>query len=77
MTKLLERAIAEAAALSDEEQDAIASRILAEIEDERGWEARFAATSDAQWDRIAEFARRSITTGRSTSLDDLVREHRH
>lgn len=36
MNKLLEKAFAEAALLPDEDQEAIAGHILAEIEDERG-----------------------------------------
>ena len=35
MRSLLRKAIAEAETLSDDDQDAIASRLLAEVEDER------------------------------------------
>ncbi len=72
MTKLLERAIAEASRLSDEEQDALAARILEEIDDEREWDRAFAATTDAQWDRLAAMARREIEAGGSKSLNDLI-----
>lgn len=73
MTKLLERAFSEAAALPEAEQDAIAARILAEIEDERGWDSRFAATSDEQWDKLAAKARREIEDEGSAPLDDVIR----
>lgn len=41
MTALLQRAIAETSKLSDEQQDAIASLILEELEDEAKWDAKF------------------------------------
>jgi hypothetical protein len=70
MTTLLQRAIAEAEKLPIEDQDAIASRLLAEVEDERQWAARFAATSDDQWDRIVEEVRRDVATGGTRPLDE-------
>ena len=39
MTTRLEQAFAEAAKLPDDDKDAIASRLLAEVEDERKWAA--------------------------------------
>ena len=63
MTTLLQRAVAEMEKLPQEDQDAIASRLLAEIEDERQWAARFAAMSEDQWDRIAAKARQDAETG--------------
>jgi hypothetical protein len=57
MTTLLQRAFAEAEKLSAEDQDAIASRLLAEIEDEHQWDVRFSATTDEQWDRMTAEAR--------------------
>jgi hypothetical protein len=48
MTSLLRQALAEAETLPEADQDAIAARILAEIEDERQWAARFAATNELQ-----------------------------
>ena len=68
MTSLLQRAIAEASKLSPEDQDAIASRLLAEVEDEQGWATRFAATTDDQWDRIVAEVRRDIATGGTRPL---------
>ncbi len=62
MTTLHERAVAEAEKLPIEDQDAIASRLLAEVEDERQWASQFAATTDDNgiaWSRSC--------TGRSQS----------
>ena len=44
MTELLQRAITEISKLSDEQQDAIAIRLLAELEDEQVWQAHFETT---------------------------------
>lgn len=68
MTELLQQAIAEVSKLSDEDQDAIASgrsltiatRLLAELEDEQAWQSRFDATTDTQWDSLAMSARQEI-----------------
>jgi len=71
MTELLQRAIAEIQQLPAEEQDAIAARILAELEDERRWAAQFAATTDEQWAHMAEEVHRDIENGDIISLDDV------
>ena len=54
MTELLQQVIAEVSKLSDEQQDVIASCILAELEDEQVWHSRFEATKDAQWDNASQ-----------------------
>jgi hypothetical protein len=69
MTALLQRAVAEAEKLPQEDQDAIAARLLAEIEDERKWTASFAATTDAQWDQMIKEAREDVAAGRVHPLD--------
>jgi hypothetical protein len=61
MTELLEKAIAQLKTLPDEEQDVIAARLLAEMEDERQWKAQFEATTDDQWNRMAEMVRQEIS----------------
>ena len=71
MTSLLEQAIAEIEKLPAEGQDAIATRIMAELADEQAWAARFDATSDDQWERLTEAARREIAAGETTPLDDV------
>jgi hypothetical protein len=71
MTELLQRAIAELSKLSDEDQDAMASdrsltiatRLLAELEDEQAWQNRFDATTDNQWDNLAALVRQEIASG--------------
>lgn len=63
MTELLQRAIAEIERLPADAQDAIAARILAELEDEQAWTVRFEATTDEQWARLAAMARQGITDG--------------
>lgn len=71
MTELLEQAITEIGKLPAAEQDAIASRILAELADEQQWTTRFDATTDQQWDRLSELARQEISAGSTESLDDV------
>jgi hypothetical protein len=71
MTDLLARAIAQIEKLPAEEQDAIAARILADLEDERAWKAQFGATTGEQWDKLAGAARQKIAAGDTLSLDDV------
>lgn len=71
MTELLERAIAQLKTLPADEQDAIAARLLAELEDERVWKAQFESTTDDQWDRIAEMVRQEIAAGDITPLTEV------
>jgi len=71
MTELLEQAITEIGKLPAEEQDAIASRILAELADEQEWTTSFNATTDEQWDRLSELARQEISAGDTDPLDDV------
>jgi hypothetical protein len=46
MTKLLERAVAEAFKLPEAEQDAFGAWILAELESERRWDVLFAQSPE-------------------------------
>ncbi len=71
MTELLQRVIAELEKLPDQEQDAIATRLLAELEDEKEWKIRFESTTDEQWDSLAAMVRRDIVAGDITPLDDI------
>jgi hypothetical protein len=68
MTTRLRRAIAEVEKLPAEYQDALASRLLAEIEGERRWSARFTSTTDDQWDRLIDEVRRGVATGNTFPL---------
>jgi hypothetical protein len=71
-TELLQQAIRELEKLSPDDQDAIAARLLEEIEDERRWSARFAATTDEEWDRLAAAVREEIAAGDTTPLDEFL-----
>jgi hypothetical protein len=71
MTELLERAIAQLKTLPADEQDAIAARLLAEMEDEQTWKAQFESTTDDQWDRIAAMVRQEISAGGITPLAEV------
>jgi hypothetical protein len=70
MTKLLETALEKISRLPKDEQDAIASQILAELEDEAGWATRFAS----QKDKLRQLAEEALTErrkGETRPLDDL------
>jgi len=71
MTTLLQHAVAEAEKLPAEDQDAIASRLLAEVDDERQWASRFATTTDDQWDRLVAEVRRDVAAGDTHPLDEI------
>jgi len=71
MTELLIQVIAQIEKLPPEQQNAIASRFLAEIEDEQKWENRFAATTDTQWDQMAAMVRQEIISGETVPLGDV------
>ncbi len=71
MRELLERAIAAIEKLPADVQDAVATRLLAEAADEQAWAARFEATTDAQWDRMAETVRQAAAAGDIGPLDDV------
>ena len=76
MRELLQRAIAEVEKLPEETQDAIAARLLAEVTDEREWAARFDSTTDAQWNELAEMARRAIAEDSTTTLEETFPPNR-
>ena len=71
MTELLRQAIAQIKKLPADQQDAIAARFLAEIQDEQKWEPRFAATTDDQWDRMAAMVRQEIARGETVPLGKI------
>lgn len=68
MTELLERALAALAKLPTQDQDAIAARILEEIEDERRWDEAF-ARSGPQLATLAREAREEYRRGETVPLD--------
>ncbi len=70
MTKLLKEALARVSSLPDEEQDAIASIILDEIDDEARWRASFAKSQEALG-RLAHQARDEIARGDVLPFDPV------
>lgn len=68
MGRLLERVIAETAKLPEEEQEAFAAFMLAELESERRWDELFARSQDLLA-RMAEEARQEYRAGRTEPLD--------
>ncbi len=71
---LLQKAIGEFEKLSVEDQNAVATRWLEELKDEQAWAAKFANTTDKQWDNLAEFAKQDISKGAVASLDLFLDE---
>lgn len=73
MRHLLEKMLGEIEKLPAEEQDNIASRVLAELDDEHEWDKQFASTTGEQWDRMLEDVRRDIASGDTAPLEELLR----
>jgi hypothetical protein len=68
MGKLLEKAIAEASKLPEDEQEAIGAWLLAEIDSERRWDELFARPSHIL-ERMADEALREHEAGLTQPLD--------
>jgi hypothetical protein len=68
MGKLLEKVIRETAKLPDEEQEAFAAFMLAELESERRWDDLFSRSQDVLAQMAAE-ARREYRAGLTEPLD--------
>jgi hypothetical protein len=68
MTELLEQAIAQLKTLPTDKQDAIATLILAEIENEQRWDESFARSPDLLA-KLAEAATAEYRTGKTQELD--------
>jgi hypothetical protein len=71
MTTLLEKALETVGALAQDEQDAIASQILASLADEQAWKKRFAEKRDIIR-RLAREALEEDARGETLPLDDLI-----
>jgi hypothetical protein len=71
MSKLLEMALQKVVALPLDEQDAIASQILASLADEDAWKSRFAEKRDVIR-RMAREALEQDQRGETLLLDDLL-----
>jgi hypothetical protein len=68
MTKLLEKAFAEAVKLPKKEQDKLAKWLLAELESERRWDEAFARSAD-QLAQLADEALKEHHKGRTRPLN--------
>jgi len=68
MTELLERAIAKLKTLSASEQDAIASMILEELQDDLKWDRAFANSPDVLA-KLAASAMAEYQAGKTQELD--------
>jgi hypothetical protein len=68
MTELLERAIAKLKTLSASEQDAIASMILEELQDDLRWDRAFSSSPDALA-KLAATAMAEYHAGKTQKLD--------
>jgi len=71
MTELLEKALEKVSTLPQDEQDTIASQILAELEDEAAWRTRFARGA-GKLRRLADQALAEHRRGETRPLDDLL-----
>jgi len=70
MSTLLEKALEKIVALPADEQEAIASQILASLADEELWKKRFAEKRDVIR-RLAQEALKEDERGETLPLDDL------
>jgi hypothetical protein len=71
MSTLLEKALEKVGSLPEDEQDAIASQILASLADEEAWKQRFAAKREVIR-RMAREALEEDARGQTLPLDDLL-----
>ena len=71
MSSLFEKALEKVVALPPDEQDAIASQILASLADEEAWKKRFIEKRDVIR-RMAQEAIEADERGETAPLDDLL-----
>lgn len=71
MSRLLDKVLDRVGTLPEDEQDAIASQILASLADDEAWKARFAEKRDVIR-RMARAAREEDAKGETLPLSDLV-----
>jgi len=69
MTKLLQKAFAEAAKLPNDEQDALAALLLKEIESEQRWTEAF-ANSRGKLEKLASDAIAEFHAGKTKPFED-------
>jgi hypothetical protein len=71
MTELLKRAFEAVSKLPPETQDAIAARMLAELEDESRWDMAFAGSRD-KLSELADDAIEEFKAGKTVPLEDIL-----
>lgn len=71
-TVLLRQAISALEQLPEDQQDAMAQHILAELDDEAEWSRQFAATTDDQWNRMIVQVQQDIADHGTRSLEDFL-----
>lgn len=71
MTQLLEKALQRVGALSEEEQNAIASQILETLEDEEAWRQKLSSHPE-KLRRLASEALEEHRRGESHPLDEIL-----
>ncbi len=71
MTELLQQVIAQIEKLPLDRQDAIATQLITQLQDEQKWENSFESTTDEQWDRMAAMVRQEISTGETVPLSTV------
>lgn len=71
MTELLKKAIEAISKLPPESQDAIAARVLLELEDEARWDEAFASSQD-KLARMADQAIAEFKAGKTVPLEDIL-----
>ncbi|HEY0512032.1 MAG TPA: hypothetical protein VGH73_09015 [Thermoanaerobaculia bacterium] len=67
MTELLERAFAEAGRLPETEQNSLAQWLLSELESEKAWQKKFAASGDL----LRKMAQEAIEEDRQGMTQEL------
>jgi len=71
MTELLKKAFEAVSKLPPETQDAIAARLLVELQDEDHWDEAFAKSQD-QLARMADEAISEYNAGKTVPLEDIL-----
>ena len=74
MTKLLEKAFAEASKLPPEDQDVVASLVLEELASEQRWTKLFTESQD-KLALLASEAAAEFRAGKTKSIDDDLSDH--
>lgn len=72
MNKLLQQAITQIEQLTPEQQEAIATRLLADLQDEINWDSRFANTTNEQWQKMAQMVKQEILNKEISPLDEIL-----